>query len=85
MTVVPRFTDLKRLHNEELHSFYHSPNIVRTIKSRRLRWARDLTRMVLVIMKYKYFQVFKIILCSEKSARKDEKTLYCPRKISVVR
>ena len=27
------------LHNEELHSLYHSPNIVRVIKSRRLRWA----------------------------------------------
>ena len=27
------------LHNEELHSLYRSPNIVRMIKSRRLRWA----------------------------------------------
>ena len=24
---------------EELHSLYHSPNVVRVIKSRRLRWA----------------------------------------------
>ena len=29
----------RRLHNEEFHSLYHSPNIVRVIKSRRLRWA----------------------------------------------
>ena len=29
----------RRLHNEKLHSFYHSPNIVRVIESRRLRWA----------------------------------------------
>ena len=29
----------RRLHNEELHSLYSSPNIVRVIKSRRLRWA----------------------------------------------
>ena len=29
----------KRLHNEELHSLYRSPNIVRVIKSRRLGWA----------------------------------------------
>ena len=29
----------RRLHNEELHSLYRSPNIVRMIKSRRLRWA----------------------------------------------
>ena len=35
----------RRLHNEELHSLYRSPNIVRVIKSRRLRWARDVARM----------------------------------------
>ena len=29
----------RRLHNEELHSLYRSPNIVRVIKSRKLRWA----------------------------------------------
>ena len=29
----------RRLHNEELHSSYRSPHIVRVIKSRRLRWA----------------------------------------------
>ena len=29
----------RRLHNEELHSLYRSPNIVRVIKSRILRWA----------------------------------------------
>ena len=29
----------RRLHNEELHSLYRSPNIVRVIKSRSLRWA----------------------------------------------
>ena len=33
------------LHNEELHSLYRSPNIVRMIKSRRLRWAGNVTRM----------------------------------------
>jgi len=27
----------RRLHNEELHSLYHSPNIVRSIKCRILR------------------------------------------------
>ena len=35
----------KRLHNEELHSFYRSPNIVRLIKFRRLRWAVHVARM----------------------------------------
>ena len=29
----------RRLHNEELNGLYSSPNIVRVIKSRRMRWA----------------------------------------------
>ena len=29
----------RKLHNEELNSLYSSPNIVRVIKSRRIRWA----------------------------------------------
>ena len=29
----------RRLHNEELNNLYSSPNIVRVIKSRRMRWA----------------------------------------------
>jgi hypothetical protein len=28
----------RKLHNDELHSLYSSPNIVRAIKSRRMRW-----------------------------------------------
>ena len=35
----------EELHNEELHSLYRSPNIVRVIKSRRLRWAGHVARM----------------------------------------
>ena len=35
----------RRLHNEELHSLYRSPNIVRVFKSRRLRWAVHVARM----------------------------------------
>ena len=35
----------RRLHNEELHSLYCSPNTVRVIKSRRLRWAGHVARM----------------------------------------
>ena len=34
-----------RLHNEELHSLYRSPNIVRVMNSRRLRWAGHVARM----------------------------------------
>ena len=33
------------LHNEELNDLYSSPNIVRVIKSRRMRWAGHVTRM----------------------------------------
>jgi hypothetical protein len=29
----------RKLHNDELHSLYSSPNIVRVIKSRRMGWA----------------------------------------------
>jgi hypothetical protein len=35
----------RKLHNDELHSLYSSPNIVRVIKSRRMRWAGHLARM----------------------------------------
>jgi hypothetical protein len=33
------------LHNDELHSLYSSLNIVRVIKSRRMRWAGHVARM----------------------------------------
>jgi hypothetical protein len=29
----------RKLHNEELHNLYSSPNIIRMIKSRMVRWA----------------------------------------------
>jgi hypothetical protein len=35
----------RKLHNDELHSLYSSPNIVRVIKSRRMRWAGHVGRM----------------------------------------
>jgi hypothetical protein len=35
----------RKLHNDELHSLYSSPNIVRVIKSRRLSWAGHVVRM----------------------------------------
>ena len=37
--------DWRRLHKEELNDLYCSPNIVRVIKSRRMRWARHVARM----------------------------------------
>jgi hypothetical protein len=35
----------RRLHNEELHDLYSSPNVIRVIKSRRMRWAGYVARM----------------------------------------
>jgi hypothetical protein len=35
----------RKLHNEELHNLYSSPNIIRIIKSRRMRWAVHVARM----------------------------------------
>ena len=35
----------RRLHNEELNVLYSSPNIVRVIKSRRMRWTGHVARM----------------------------------------
>jgi hypothetical protein len=35
----------RKLHNDELHSLYSSPNIVRMIKSRGMRWAGHVARM----------------------------------------
>jgi hypothetical protein len=35
----------RKLRNDQLHSLYLSPNIVRVIKSRRLRWAGHVAHM----------------------------------------
>jgi hypothetical protein len=32
--------DWRKLHNEELHNLYSSPDIIRQVKSRRMKWAR---------------------------------------------
>jgi hypothetical protein len=37
--------DWRKLHNEELHNLYSSPNIMRMITSRRMRWAGHVARM----------------------------------------
>jgi hypothetical protein len=33
------------MHNEELHNLYSSPDSIRQIKSRRMRWAEHVARM----------------------------------------
>jgi hypothetical protein len=35
----------RKLHNDELHDLYSSPNIVRVIKSKRMSWAGHVARM----------------------------------------
>jgi hypothetical protein len=36
---------MEKLHSEELHILYSSQNIIRQIKSRRMRWAGHVARM----------------------------------------
>jgi hypothetical protein len=36
---------MEELHNDELHNLYSSPNIIRMIKSRRVKWAGHVARM----------------------------------------
>jgi hypothetical protein len=42
----------RRLHSEKLHNLYASPNIIRVIESRRMRWARNVAHMG--CMRYAY-------------------------------
>jgi hypothetical protein len=35
----------RKLHNEELNGLYSSPNIIRVIKLRRMRWAGHVARI----------------------------------------
>jgi hypothetical protein len=35
----------RKLHNEEINNLYSSPSIIRTIKSRRMRWVGHVARM----------------------------------------
>ena len=36
---------MRKLHNEELNDLYSSPNTVRVLKLRRMRWAGHVARM----------------------------------------
>jgi hypothetical protein len=37
--------ELRKLHNEELHNLHSSPDIIRQVKSRRMRWAGHVAHM----------------------------------------
>jgi hypothetical protein len=43
----------RRLHNEELHNLYHSPNIIRIIKPKSTEWAGHVASMYEMKMAYK--------------------------------
>jgi hypothetical protein len=43
----------RRLHNEEVHNLYASPNIIRVSKLRRMRWAEHVSRMEVITNIYK--------------------------------
>ena len=43
------------LHNEELHGLYRSPDVVRVIESRRLKWAGHVARTEEVGMLSKFY------------------------------
>ena len=53
----------RRLHNEELRSMYRSPNMVRVIKSIKLRWAGHVARME------KWRSAFKILTAKPTGKR----------------
>jgi hypothetical protein len=38
-------TGWRKMHNEEIHNLYSSPDIISMIKSRRMRWAGHVARM----------------------------------------
>jgi hypothetical protein len=37
--------DWRKLHNKEFHNLYSSPNIIRMMKSRRMRWAGHVAKV----------------------------------------
>jgi hypothetical protein len=45
----------RRQHNEELHNLYASPNVIKVIKSNRMRWMGYVARMGEMRNSYKIF------------------------------
>jgi hypothetical protein len=46
---------LGRLHNQELHNLYASPNTIKVMKSRRMRWTEHIACMKEIRNAYKIF------------------------------
>jgi hypothetical protein len=53
----------RTLHNEELHNLYSSPDIIRQVKSRRMRWAGHVARIG------KERKVYKVLLGKPEEKR----------------
>jgi hypothetical protein len=45
----------RRLHNEQLHNLYASPNVIRVVNSRRMRWVGKVARMGGMRNSYKFW------------------------------
>jgi hypothetical protein len=58
----------RKLNNEELRNLYSSPNIIRQIKSRRMRWAGHVARMG------EERKVFKDLVGNPEGKRLEEKS-----------
>jgi hypothetical protein len=52
--------DWRKLHNEELHNLYSSPNRMRLMESKRMRWAGHIARME------EKLNVYRILVQSQK-------------------
>jgi hypothetical protein len=50
----------RKLHNEELNNLYSSPDIIRQVKSRRMRWTGHIVRMA------EERKVYKVLVESPK-------------------
>ena len=57
----------RRLHNEDLNDLYSSPNIVRVIKLRRMRWAGHVARMG------EEMAVYRVLLGKQEGRRLPER------------
>jgi hypothetical protein len=56
--------ELRKLHNEELHILYFSPNIIRQVTSRRMRWMGHFARVGEEI------NVYKVLVGKPKGMRR---------------
>jgi hypothetical protein len=61
---------MEKLHNEELHRVYYSSNIIKVIKSSRIRWVRHVACMEEMRNSYK-------ILARESEEKRPRRRPWC--------